>query len=111
MMPLLGHVGLALATSLSGLASGGMMVVLLRRLSRLGGGCISMMGRIFLATMMMSIFLILLANFGSGLKHFVPAALWLAVQVIFGAAAFFAAAFFFKAIPAGLAYRWRHRNT
>ena len=108
LMPLFGHVGLALATSLSGLIAGVVMAVLLRRRRRLGGGCIGMMGRIFLATMIMAIFLFVFANFGSGLRHFMPAALWLAGQVIFGGAAFLAAAFFFKAIPAGLVRRWRH---
>jgi putative peptidoglycan lipid II flippase len=108
LMPLFGHVGLALATSLSGLTAGVVMVVLLRRRRRLGGGCIGMMGRIFLATMIMAIFLFVFANFGSGLRHFMPAALWLAGQVIFGGAAFLAAAVFFKAIPAGLVRRWRH---
>ena len=108
LMPLLGHVGLALATSLSGLMAGGVMAVSLRRRRRLGGGCIGMLGRILLATMIMATFLFVLANFGSGLRHFMPAAFWLAGQIIFGTAAFFAGAVFFKAIPAGLMRRWRH---
>ena len=108
LMPIFGHVGLALATSLSGLVAGLVMAVLLRRRRRLGGGSIGMMGRIFLATMIMAIFLVVFANFGAGLKHFMPAAFWLAGQVIFGGAAFVVAAVFFKAIPAGLVRRWRH---
>ena len=106
-MPLFGHVGLALATSLSGLVAGVVMAVLLRRSSRLGWGSIGMIGRIFLATMTMAILLVVFAHFGSGLRHLMPAALWLAGQVIFGGAAFLAAAVFFKAIPAGLVRRWR----
>ncbi len=108
LMPIFGHVGLALATSLSGLVAGVVMVVLLRRRRRLGLGSIGMMGRIFLATMIMAILLFVFENFGSGLRHFMPAAFWLAGQVIFGGAAFFAAAVFFKAIPVGLVRRWRH---
>ena len=108
LMPLFGHVGLAFATSLSGLVAGVVMAVLLRRHRRFGGGCIGMMGRILLATMIMAVLLVGLADFGSGLRHFIPAAIWLACQVIFGGATFIAAAFFFKAIPAGLMSRWRH---
>ncbi len=108
LMPLLGHVGLALATSLSGLMAGSVMAVLLRRRGRLGGGCFGMMGRILLATIIMTIFLVVLAKFSPGLRHFMPAALWLASQIVLGGTVFLAAAFFFKAIPAGLLRRWRH---
>ena len=108
LMPLFGHFGLALATSLSGLIAGVVMAVLLGRRGRLGGGCIGMMGRIFLATMTMAICLVVFSGFGSGLRHFMPAAFWLAGQIIFGGAIFLAAAVFFKAIPAGLVRRWQH---
>jgi putative peptidoglycan lipid II flippase len=111
LMPFFGHVGLALATSLSGLMAGVVMVVLLSRRRRLGWGSIGMIGRIFLATIIMAIFLVGVENFGSGLRYFMPAAFWLAGQVIFGATAFLAAAFFFKAIPVGLVRRWRHLKT
>ncbi len=111
LMPLFGHVGLALATSLSGLIAGVVMVVLLRRSRRLGGSCLGMMGRILLATMVMSIFLVFLANFGSELRLIMPAAFWLAGQIALGGAAFLTAAFFLKAIPAGLLRRWWHRKT
>ena len=83
------------------------MAVLLRRRRRLGGCCIGMLGRVLLATIIMATFLFLLANFGSGLRHFMPAAFWLAGQIIFGAAAFLAAAVFFKAIPPGFMRWWR----
>ena len=46
------------------------MAVLLRRCGRLGGGCFGMMGRILLATIIMTIFLVVLTNFGSGFKAF-----------------------------------------
>ena len=108
LMPLFGHVGLAMATSLSGLMAGAVMAVLLRRWGRLGGGCFGMMGRILLATVIMSIFLIGLTNLGSGLRHFMPAVFWLAGQIVLGGTVFLTAAFFFKAIPAGLKRPWRH---
>ena len=56
----------------------------------------------------MAIFLVVFSNFGSELRHFMPAAFWLAGQVVFGGIAFLAAAVFFKAIPEGLVRRWRH---
>ena len=108
MMPLFGHVGLALATSLSGLMAGIVMVILLRRRRRLGVDWLYMMGRIVLATLVMAIFLFTLTNFGTGLRHNVPAAFWLVGLVIFGSATFFGSAVFFRAIPAGLVRRWRH---
>ncbi len=108
MMPLFGHVGLALATSLSGLMAGAVMTILLRRHRRLGGGWLGMMGRIFLATMVMAIVLIALLNFGAGLRHNMPPALWLSGLIIFGGAAFFSAAALFKAIPPGLVCRWQN---
>ena len=55
-----------------------------------------MMGRIFSATIIMAIFLVVFANFGSELRHFMPAAFWLADQVVFGGTVFLAAAVFFK---------------
>ena len=108
LMPLFGHIGLALATSVSGLIAGLVMAVLLRRRRRLGWGCIGMIGRIFLATVIMAIVLFVFANFDPELRHFLPSAFWLVAQVIFGGAAFLAAAVFFKAIPPGLLRRWRH---
>ena len=108
LMPLFGHVGLAIATSLSGLMAGAVMAVLLRRWGRLGGGCFGMMGRILLATVIMMIFLAVLTNLGSGLRHFVPAVFWLAGQIVLGGTVFLTAAFFFGAIPAGLKRPWRH---
>tara|TARA_B100001057_G_scaffold173784_1_gene174501 strand:+ start:1731 stop:3308 length:1578 start_codon:yes stop_codon:yes gene_type:complete len=107
LMPLLGHIGLALATSLSGLIAGVVMAFLLRRRRRLDGSCIGMMGRIFLATIIMAIVLVVFAYFGSGLRQFMPAAFWLVGQVIFGGAAFLTAAVLFQAIPASLVRRWR----
>ncbi len=108
LMPLFGHVGLALATSLSGLMAGVVMAGLLSRRGRLGGGCFGMMGRILLATIIMTIFLVVLSKFSPGLRHFMPAAFWLAGQIVLGGTAFLAAAFFFKAIPVGFLRRWRH---
>jgi len=66
------------------------------------------MGRILLATIIMTVFLVVLTNFGSGLRHFMPAVFWLAGQIVLGGAVFLNTTFFFKAIPAGLKRPWRH---
>ena len=105
MMPLFGHVGLALATSFSGLIAGVLMAVLLHRRRRLGVAWLYMMGRILLATLVMAIFIFMLTNFGTGLQHNLPAALWLIGLVISGGVVFFASAIFFRAIPTGLMRR------
>ena len=105
MMPLFGHVGLALATSFSGLIAGVLMAALLHRRRRLGVAWLCMMGRILLATLVMAIFIFMLTNFGTGLQHNLPAALRLIGLVISGGVVFFASAVFFRAIPAGLMRR------
>ena len=84
------------------------MAILLRRRCRLGVGWLSMIGRIFLSTIVMAIFLIALANFGAGFRHNIPAVLWLTGLVIFGAGTFLAMAFLFRAIPPSLVRLWRH---
>ena len=84
------------------------MVILLRRRCRLGGSSLVILGRIFLATMVMAIFLVALGSFDSGLRYSIPAALWLAGLVIFGGITFLASAALFGAMPPGLVRRWRH---
>ena len=111
MMPLFGHVGLALATSFSGLMAGVVMGLLLYWQRRLGLAWRGMMGRIFLATIVMVILLVTLATVGGELRHNLPAAIWLAFLVFFGGAAFFGTAMLLKAIPIGLVNRWQHRKT
>ena len=60
------------------------------------------------AFLIMTIFLVVSTNFGSGLTHFMPVAVWLAGQIVLGGAVFFVAAFFFNAIPADFQRRWWH---
>ena len=111
MMPLFGHVGLALATSLSGLMAAVVMAVLLRRRRRFGVDWFPMMSRIFLATLVMALFLLTFVNIFAGLRHVLPAIVWMVGLVIMGGCVFFAAAWFFKSIPLGFDYRWRRGKT
>ena len=111
MMPFFGHVGLALATSISGLMAAVVMAALLRRHRRLSGRWLPMMGRIFLAALMMALFLFSITNFFAGVQHSLPTAVWMFGLVIMGGCVFFAAAWFFKSIPIGLGHRWRRGKT
>ena len=110
MMPLFGHVGLALATSLSGLIAAVVMAILLLQRRRLGVDWLFMLGRVLLATLVMSVVLFTLKNFGAELQNSVPSVFWLAGLVILGGAVFFVSAIFFKAIPVGFARRWWTRK-
>ncbi len=101
MMPFFGHVGLALATSISGLIAAAVMVILLRRRRRLGAGWLPIMGRIFLATLIMAFFLLVFVNFSTGMRHRLPAAFWMVGLVVAGGCVFFAAAWLFRSIPFG----------
>ena len=107
-MDLLGHVGLALATSLSGLFAAGVLAILLHHNGRLGRNWFGDVGRITLATLVMAVLLLMFINFGVDLKQSVPAVIWLACLVVVGAVIFIGAAAFFKAIPARLFQWWEH---
>ena len=111
MMPIFGHVGLALATSLSGLIAAITMVVLLCRRGRLGGGSLGMIGRIFLASLVMAMLLLAMVWFAGGVRQFLPAAGWLAFLVAVGGGGFVLAAWCFRAIPAGFVRRLGNRKT
>jgi putative peptidoglycan lipid II flippase len=111
MMPIFGHVGLALATSLSGLIAAITMVVLLCRRGRLGGGSLGMIGRIFLASLVMAMLLLAMVWLAGGIRQFLPAAGWLAVLVVGGGGGFVLAAWCFRAIPAGFVRRLGNRKT
>jgi len=111
LMPLLGHVGLALATSLSGVAAAVVMAILLRRRRRLAGGWIGMTGRIFAASVIMAILLLALLTFASGLRQFLPAAGWLVLLVMVGGGGFLVSAWSLRAIPDEFLRRLRYRKT
>ena len=111
MMPIFGHVGLALATSLSGLIAAITMAILLRRRGRLGGGWLGMVGRIFLASLVMAMLLWVMSWFAVGVRQFLPAAGWLAFLVVIGGGGFLLAAWCFRAIPAGFVRRLGNRKT
>ena len=111
MMPIFGHVGLALATSLSGLIAAIIMVALLHRRGSLGFGWLGMVGRIFLASLVMAILLLAMPWFAGGIKQFLPAAGWLAFLVVIGGGGFLLAVWCFRAIPAGFVRRLGNRKT
>ena len=111
MMPIFGHVGLALATSLSGLIAAITMAILLRRRGRLGGGSLGMIGRIFLASLVMAMLLFAMVQLAGGIRQFLPAAGWLACLVAVGGGGFLSAAWCFRAIPAGFVRRLGNRKT
>ena len=111
MMPVFGHVGLALATSLSGLIAAITMAILLRRRGRLGGGSLGMIGRIFLASLVMAMLLLPLVWLAGGIRQFLPAAGLLACLVAVGGGGFFSAAWYLRAIPAGFVRRFGNRKT
>jgi len=111
LMPLLGHVGLALATSFSGVVAAVVMAILLRRCRRLDGGWIGVIGRIFAASIIMAILLLLMLTFSSGLRQLLPAVGWLVLLVIVGGGSFLLAAWSLRAIPDEFLCRLRHRKT
>jgi len=111
LMPLLGHVGLALATSFSGVVAAVVMAILLRRCRRLDGGWIGVIGRIFAASIIMAILLLLMLTVASGLRQLLPAVGWLVLLVIVGGGSFLLAAWSLRAIPGEFLCRLRHRKT
>ena len=100
LMPALGHVGLALATSLSGVVAALFMACLLWRQRRLRGGWFGPLGRIFLASLVMAAVLITLQKIVDPAHLGVPAALWLACLVLVGGMSYAGAAFVTGAVPA-----------
>jgi len=100
LMPVLGHIGLALATSLSGVVAALFMAGLLWRQSRLRGGWLGPLGRILLASMVMAAMLTALQQLVDPADFGVPAALWLACLVLLGGASYAGAALVTGAVPA-----------
>lgn len=104
MMPVLGHVGLALATSLSGGVAAIAMLVLLFKQNRLavnleGNPWLGKLARIFGASLIMAAVLAGLLFAAEPLRAMLPAAGWLAVLVTAGSVSYGIAALLFGALP------------
>ena len=110
LMPVLGHIGLALATSLSGVVAALFMAGLLWRQRRLRGGWFGPLGRILLASMVMAAMLTALQHLVDPAHFGVPAALWLACLVLLGGASYAAAALVTGAVPAEWLARLSNRK-
>ena len=98
LMPVLGHVGLATATSVSGFVAAAALSVRLARDGQLELPAAASLRRICLATVVMLVVLYL----GLSLSPSLHAAVLLALLVAAGGAAYLAAAVAFRAIPAQL---------
>ena len=110
LMPVIGHVGLALATSLSGVVTAIAMALLLIRNKWLGLDCSRLLGRILLASLLMAATIAALQHFGAGISAAVPRAVWLALLVVTGAIAYAGSALLLDAVPAGLRRRVANRR-
>lgn len=101
LMPILGHVGLALATAFSGTIAASIMLFLLARQRRLSGSFLPVCGKIILASAIMAVAIMLLQF---GLERFVrvPAAVGLMIIVGGGGAVYAVIAYVVGAVPAGL---------
>ncbi len=110
LMPILGHVGLALATAISGTAAATIMVVLLARQKRLSAAFLPGLGKIILATAVMGAAVMSLQY---GLDHslHLPAAFDLVIIVGGGGAVYALMCCSIGAVPAGLMCRGKARNT
>ncbi len=101
LMPVLGHVGLALATSLSGMVAAGALTVRLLRDGHMGVPAPMVIARICGATMVMLAVLLL----ARGWIATWPAIGLLATLVAAGGAAYLAVAFMLRAVPRQLLRR------
>lgn len=110
LMPRLGHVGLALATSVSGLVTALIMAVLLIYQRRLGFGWLGILGRIFCASLIMALVLGVLQKGVKGVTMMMPDAAWLALLVIIGGASYGLTAVVLKAVPPDILGRFWARK-
>ena len=101
LMPILGHVGLALATAVSGTLAAAMMLYLLARQNRLSASFVPVCGKIMLASTVMGAAITLL-QFGIDRFVTLPAAVVLVVIVGGGVVFYVVTAYIFGAVPAGL---------
>ncbi len=110
LMPILGHVGLALATAVSGTVAAAIMLHLLARQHRLCASFLPVCGRIILASSVMGAAVIFL-QFGMDRFVMVPAAIILAITVVGGGAVYAVTAYAVGAVPEGLLRQGNNRNT
>ena len=110
LMPILGHVGLALATSVSGTMAAAIMLYLLVRQRRLSTSFLPACGKTIVASSVMGLAIIFLQF---GLERFVmlPAAISLTFIVAGGAAVYAVTAYVIGAVPADLLNQSNDRNT
>ena len=101
LMPILGHVGLALATAVSGTIAATIMIFLLVRQRRLSGSFLPVCGKIILASAVMGVAIMFLQFV---LERFVtvPAAVGLMMIVGGGGVVYAVIAYVVGAVPAGL---------
>ena len=110
LMPILGHVGLALATAFSGTVAAAIMFYLLTRQHRLSASFLPVCGKIMLASAVMGAAIIVL-QFGLDRVVTVPAAFALIVIVGGGGAVYANVAYVLGAVPPGLLRQRHDRNT
>ena len=110
LMPILGHVGLALATAVSGTIAATIMFYLLARQDRLCASFLPVCGRIILASVVMGA-MIMVLQFGVDRFFIAPAAIGLVIIVGGGSAVYAATAYILGAVPAGLMRQSNNRNT
>ena len=110
LMPILGHVGLALATAVSGTIAAVIMLYLLARQRRVSKSFLPACGKIILASAVMGVTVMFL-QFGLDRFVTVPAAVDLMVIVGGGGAVYAVIAYVVGAVPAGLLRRSHNRNT
>jgi len=105
LMPVLGHVGLALATSISGMVAAGALLVRLARDGHMGLPAPMVIARIGVATLvMLAVLLATRAWFAASISG-LPAVVLLGVLVVAGGGAYLAAAFVLRAVPQQLLRR------
>ena len=110
LMPILGHVGLALATAVSGTVAAAIMLYLLGRRHRLSASFLPVCGRVILASAVMGAAVMFL-QLGLDRLVSVPAVAGLMVIVGGGVVVYAVTAYIVGAFPAGLISKSNGRNT
>lgn len=105
LMPVLGHVGLALATSISGIVAAGALAARLARDGQMGIPAPMVLARICGATLVMLAVLLVFRAWFVSLFFAVPAVILLGVLVTAGGGAYLAVAFALRAVPQQLLRR------